>query len=242
MPGSRNSSFYSRHELSKPLRTFGGAIREDQESIKTDLDGSGKVNTRENNPPTVKSEIPTIDVDGRFAYQSESQLDSPDQNLALSPGAQGNQDIFILVHEASKGGSPNGPHACRDHIEILRLRAQDQERPLSTSETMRDECSHSSSPVAYGFMRPSPSATTISSVTTHNQLSDLRQSKLDWSSKFGPDHSACNNNNIDMPNNNYQSQGKMVAPRQKASEEHIDRLPATYRPNLSDEQVIVSRL
>lgn len=239
--GSTNTSrVLSTRDISqaKPLRTFGFVAKDDQAiAVNREAPSSGQAAT------SLKSEIPTVDVEGKFTYQTESQLDSPIQpsDAPVSPS-----DIFILVHESS--GGKNGKqlqNSTENHIEILRLRSD--ERPSSTMDTMQDECSHSSSPVAYGFMRSSPSATTISSVANNEQFCRNVKSG-DWQAQEGDNFmfrfapTKLDPKLIVESNNN---ECQQVSAKQLAfGKELIDENgnSSCCKPIASEEQMIVSRL
>jgi hypothetical protein len=142
----------------------------------------------------VASQIPTVDVDGRFTYQSDSNIDSPytanigqsseydsrantrGGNTPTSTVATNQEDIFILVRDTptsemtgleSMSTCRNGTSGRRVNYTVSGVETGSQMTTMTnearSSSMMNDECSRTSSPMAYGFMRSSPSATTMSS-------------------------------------------------------------------------------
>lgn len=147
------------------LRTFGAPSN--AASWATSAKESAGSEVDKHLPP---SQIPTIDVEGRFTYQSESQLESTayadrsivsqtdisrGENTCSSLAAdQYRDEIFILMRESPIDADQ---------------RPVDEQHPAACESVSvvndGDECSRTSSPIAYGFMRPSPSVTTLSSNT-----------------------------------------------------------------------------
>lgn len=163
------------------MRTFGQ---------RTTTESADMSNLAEMEADRIESQLPTVDVEGRFTYQTESQVESAafDNNRlqrmqsssmeqlkerVSSDGLTSEQeDVFILLEE------PQIAESVSEERMISMLRGSQQhrevylspnERPVEASSSMRDECSHSSSPIAYGFMRSTPSETTLSSSATITQ-------------------------------------------------------------------------
>lgn len=144
------------------------------------------------------SQIPGLDVIGRFAYQSDSQVDTPtpydarcSSMLGGSSQMDGSEDtnghynrdgVFVLVPDDTSSGEEatepvsvllnqrGHPTNQRPDQRATRTTTADRTESRSTDQQedsirMQDECSRSSSPVAYGFMRSSGPNSLASSST-----------------------------------------------------------------------------
>lgn len=212
-----SSAYHTREQQAKSMKTFG------IKTAKTDskLSDQSIINTNDERHILPHSQIPATYVDGRFNYQTESQLDvvSADGRHHDLPGGvcsdseattttttrgemtlvsptSDQEEVFILIHDSTNVVKKK--QACLDELmkttAAAATRMAEHRIPTSLGQTestgtiylrpesrdktcdsnteinsiMNDECSHSSSPIAYGFMRSSPSVTTLSSHATMN--------------------------------------------------------------------------
>lgn len=176
----KDMTYQSRNSYQKPtMKTFVSNPNHNKEEPRKSVVRSGEDDRR-----THESQLPTIGVDGRFTYQTESQIESPSCRTesilsGLTQGTRGeassvlttsdHEDIFILMPDSRRHSYDHSTSECPNVIEILPGDHLSSVRELDGSihgfgdlilDQGGENDSSTSSPVAYGLNISSPSVET----------------------------------------------------------------------------------